>query len=49
MLDMSIGEAATASRRRPQITQERSTTKKIPLKAGGCKDFLTIWAELLPK
>jgi hypothetical protein len=37
MLDMSIGEAATSSGRRPQFTQEHSTTKKIPLKAGGCK------------
>jgi hypothetical protein len=42
MLDMSIGEAATASGRRTQFTQERSSTKKIPLKARGCKDFLTI-------
>jgi hypothetical protein len=41
MLDMSIGEAAMTSGRRPQYTQERFTTKKIPLKAGGYKDFLT--------
>jgi hypothetical protein len=48
MLDMSIGEAAMTSRRRPQFTQEHSATKKIPLKAGGCKDFLTIGARLSP-
>jgi hypothetical protein len=49
MVDMSIGEAATASGRRPQFTQERSTTKKMPLKAMGCKDFLTIEAGLSTK
>jgi hypothetical protein len=31
MLDMSIGEAAVPSGRRPYFTQERSTTKKVPL------------------
>jgi hypothetical protein len=31
MLDMSIGEAAVPSARRPQFTQEHSATKKIPL------------------
>jgi hypothetical protein len=31
MLDMSIGEAAVPSGRRPQFTQERSVTKKVPL------------------
>jgi hypothetical protein len=31
MLDMSIGEAAIPSGRRPQFTQERSATKKAPL------------------
>jgi hypothetical protein len=49
MLDMSIREAATSSGRRPQFTQERSTTKKIPLKAGGNRDFLTNGARLSPK
>jgi hypothetical protein len=49
MLDMSIGEAATSSRRRLQFTQERSATKKILLKAGSCGDFLTIGTGLSPK
>jgi hypothetical protein len=49
MLDMSIGEATTTSGRRPQFTQERSATKKIPLKAGGYKDFLTIGVGPSPK
>jgi hypothetical protein len=31
MLDISIGEAAVPSGRRPQFTQERSATKKVPL------------------
>jgi hypothetical protein len=31
MLDMSIGEAAVPSGRRPQFTQERCATKKVPL------------------
>jgi hypothetical protein len=31
MLDMSIGEAAVPSGRRPQFTQEHSATKKVPL------------------
>jgi hypothetical protein len=31
MLDMSIGEVTVPSGRRPQFTQERSTTKKVPL------------------
>jgi hypothetical protein len=46
MLDMSNGEAVTPSGRRPQFTQERSTTMKVPLKAGGCENFLTIRASL---
>jgi hypothetical protein len=49
MLDMSIGEAAVPSGRRPQFTQERSATKKVPLQAGGCEDFVTIRAWLSPK
>jgi hypothetical protein len=40
MLDMSIGEAAVPSGRRPQFTQERSATKKVPLQAGGCENFV---------
>jgi hypothetical protein len=49
MLDMSIGEAAVPSGRRPQFTQERSATKKVPLQAGGCENFVTIGARLSPK
>jgi hypothetical protein len=49
MLDMSIGEAAVPSGRRPQFTQERSATKKVPLQAGGCVNFVTIGAGLSPK
>jgi hypothetical protein len=49
MLDMSIGEAAVPSGRRPQFTQERSATKKVPLQAGGCENFVTIGAGLSPK
>jgi hypothetical protein len=49
MLDMSIGEAAVPSGRRPQFTQERSATKKVPLHAGGCENFVTIRAGLSPK
>jgi hypothetical protein len=49
MLDMSIGEAAVPSGRRPQFTQERSATKKVPLQAGGCDNFVTIGAGLSPK
>jgi hypothetical protein len=49
MLDMSIGEAAIPSGRRPQFTQECSATKKVPLNAGGCKNILTIGAGLFPK
>jgi hypothetical protein len=49
MLDMSIGKAAVSSGRRPQFTQERSSTKKVPLQAGGCKNFVTIGARLSPK
>jgi hypothetical protein len=49
MLDMSIGEAAVPSRRRPQFSQERSATKKVPLQAGGCENFITIGAGLSPK
>jgi hypothetical protein len=49
MLDMSIGEAAVPSGRRPQFTQERSATKKVPLQAGSCENFVTIGAGLSPK
>jgi hypothetical protein len=49
MLYMSIGEAAVPSGRRPQFTQERSATKKVPLQAGGCENFVTIEAGLSPK
>jgi hypothetical protein len=49
MLDMSIGGAAVPSGRRPQFTQERSATKKVPLQAGGCENFITIGAGLSPK
>jgi hypothetical protein len=49
MLDMSIGEAAVPSGRRPQFTQERSATKKVPLQARGCENFITIGAGLSPK
>jgi hypothetical protein len=49
LLDMSIGEAAVPSGRRPQFTQEHSATKKVPLQAGGCENFITIGAELSPK
>jgi hypothetical protein len=49
MLDMSIGEAAVPLGRRPQFTQERSATKKVPLQAGGYENFVTIGAGLSPK
>jgi hypothetical protein len=49
MLDMSIGEAAVPSGRRPQFTQERSATKKVPLQIRGYKNFVTIRAGLSPK
>jgi hypothetical protein len=49
MPDMSIGEAAVPSGRRPQFTQERSATKKVPLQARGCENFITIEAGLSPK
>jgi hypothetical protein len=49
MLDMSNGEVAVRSGRRPQFTQERSATKKVPLQAGGYKNFITIGAGLSPK
>jgi hypothetical protein len=49
MLDMSIREAAVPSGRRPQFTQERSATKKVPLQAGGCENFVTIGTGLSPK
>jgi hypothetical protein len=49
MLDISIGDAAVPSWRRPQFMQERSTTKKVPLQAGGCENFVTIGAGLSPK
>jgi hypothetical protein len=49
MLDMSIGEAMVPSGRTPQFTQERSSTKKVPLQAGDCENFVTIGAGLSPK
>jgi hypothetical protein len=49
MLDMSTGGSAVPSGRRPQFTQERSATKKAPLQAGGCENFVTIGAGLSPK
>jgi hypothetical protein len=49
MMDMSIGEAAVPSGRRPYFTQERSATKKVSLQAGGCENFITIGAGLSPK
>jgi hypothetical protein len=49
MLDMSIGEAVVPSGRRPQFTQEHSATKKVPLQAGGCENFVTIGAGLFPQ
>jgi hypothetical protein len=49
MLDMSIGEAVVPLGRRPQFTQEHSATKKVPLQAGGCENFITIGAGLSPK
>jgi hypothetical protein len=49
MLDMSTGEAVIPSGRRPQFIQERSATKKVPLQAGGCENFVTIGAGLSPK
>jgi hypothetical protein len=49
MLDMRIGEVAVPSGRRPQFTQERSATKKVPLQARGCENFVTIGACLSPK
>jgi hypothetical protein len=49
MLNMSIGEAVVPLGRRPHFTQERSATKKVPLQAGGCKNFVTIGTWLSPK
>jgi hypothetical protein len=49
MLDMSIGEVALPSGRRPQVTQERSATKKVPLQDGGYENSVTIRAGLSPK
>jgi hypothetical protein len=49
ILDMCIWEAAVPSGRRPQFTQERSATKKVPLQAGGYENFVTIGAGLSPK
>jgi hypothetical protein len=49
MLDMSIAEAAVPSGRSPQFTQEWSATKKVPLQAGGCENFVTIGVGLSPK
>jgi hypothetical protein len=49
MLDMIIGEAVVPSGRRPQFIQERSDTKKVPLQAVGCANFITIGAGLSPK
>jgi hypothetical protein len=37
MLDMSIREATIPLGRRPQFTQERSATKKVPLKDGAAR------------
>jgi hypothetical protein len=48
-LDMSIGEAAVPLGRRPQFTQERSATKKVPFQAWGWENFITIGAGLSPK
>jgi hypothetical protein len=42
MLDMSIGEAAVPS-------GGNAATKKVPLQAGGCENFVTIGARLSPK
>jgi hypothetical protein len=49
MLDMNIGEVAVPSGRRPQFIQESCATKKVPLQAGGCENFVTIGAGLSPK
>jgi hypothetical protein len=49
ILDMSIGEALVPSGRRPQFTQERSATKRVPLQARGCENFVTIGAGLSRK
>jgi hypothetical protein len=49
MLDMSVGEAAVPSGRRPQFTQELSGTKKVPLQAGGCENFVILGAGFSPK
>jgi hypothetical protein len=49
MLDMSIGEVVVPSGKRPQFTQERSATTKVPLQAWGCENFFTIGAGLSPK
>jgi hypothetical protein len=49
MLDMSIGDSLVPSGRRLQFTQECSATKKVPLQAGGCENFVTIRAGLSPK
>jgi hypothetical protein len=49
MLDISIGEAAVPSGMRPQFTQERSDTKKVPLQARGYENFITIRVGLSPK
>jgi hypothetical protein len=37
MLDVSIREAAVPSDRRPQFTQERSATKRVPLQVGAVR------------
>jgi hypothetical protein len=49
MLDMSIGEDATPSGRRPQFHSRVLCYKKVPLKARDCNNFLTIGAGLSPK
>jgi hypothetical protein len=49
MLDMSIGQAVVPSGRSPQFTQGCSATKKVPLQAGGCENFIAIRAGLSPK
>jgi hypothetical protein len=48
MLDMSIGEAAVPSGRRPQFTQGRSATKKVPLQAGATKTSSPLGQGFLP-
>ena len=44
-----LAETYTVSARKMQFTQERATTKKIPLNADGSGATLTIGAGLSPK